>query len=94
MTHLLFLREWRMTALIALSIPLSILITVGVLYFRGDTLNLLALMGLMLAVGMVVDNAIVVIETIYRRRARGEGVRAAAIEGTGEYRGRYRAGCL
>ena len=80
----LFLREWRMTALIALSIPLSLLITVGVLYFRGDSLNLLSLMGLMLAVGMVVDNAIVVIETIYRRRARGEGVREAAIEGTSE----------
>ena len=79
-----FLREWRMTLLISASIPFSLLITVGVLYFRGDTLNVLSLMGLMLAVGMVVDNAIVVIETIYRRRAEGAGVRAAAIEGAAE----------
>lgn len=80
----LFLREWRMTLLIAASIPFSLLITVGALYFRGDTLNLLSLMGLMLAVGMVVDNAIVAVETIYRRRADGLGVRAAAVEGTAE----------
>ena len=80
----LFLREWRMTLLIALSIPFSLLITVGVLYFRGDTMNLLSMMGLMLAVGMVVDNAIVVVETIYRRRAEGMGLRDAAIEGTSE----------
>lgn len=80
----LFLREWRMTLLIAASIPFSLLITVGVLYFRGDSLNLLSLMGLMLAVGMVVDNAIVVIETIYRRRAEGDGLREAAIAGTAE----------
>ncbi|TNE86895.1 MAG: efflux RND transporter permease subunit [Deltaproteobacteria bacterium] len=80
----LFLREWRMTLLIALSIPFSLLITIGVLYFRGDTMNLLSMMGLMLAVGMVVDNAIVVIETIYRRRAEGAGMREAAVEGSSE----------
>ena len=80
----LFLREWKMTTLIAASIPFSLLITIGILYFRGDSLNLLTLMGLMLAVGMVVDNAIVVVETIYRRRAEGESVRGAAIFGTAE----------
>jgi len=79
-----FLREWKMTLLIATSIPFSLLITVGALYARGMSLNLLSLMGLMLAVGMVVDNAIVVVETIYRRRAQGAGVRAAAIGGTAE----------
>ena len=79
-----FLREWKMTLLIATSIPFSLLITVGVLYSRGMSLNLLSLMGLMLAVGMVVDNAIVVVETIYRRRAEGAGTRAAAIGGTAE----------
>lgn len=79
-----FLREWRLTLLIAASIPLSLLITVGVLWSRGDTLNVLSLMGLMLAVGMVVDNAIVVVETIYRRRAEGADPREAAISGTGE----------
>lgn len=79
-----FLREWRMTLLIAASIPFSLLITIGVLYFRGDSLNLLSMMGLMLAVGMVVDNGIVVVETIYRRRAEGATPREAAIAGTAE----------
>lgn len=81
---LVFLREWRMTTLIASGIPFTLLITVSILYFRGDSLNLLSLMGLMLSVGMVVDNAIVVVETIYRRRAEGASPRDAAIEGTGE----------
>lgn len=80
----LFLREWRMTLLIAASIPLSLLLTVAGLYFLGFDLNLISLMGLMLAVGMVVDNAIVVVETIYRRRGEGAGLREAAVEGTGE----------
>jgi HAE1 family hydrophobic/amphiphilic exporter-1 len=80
----LFLREWRMTLLIALSIPFSLSITIAVLFTRGDSLNLLALMGLMLAVGMVVDNAIVVVETIYRRRSAGEGAREAAVNRAGE----------
>ena len=80
----LFLREWRMTLLISASIPFSMLITVMVLYFRGDTLNLIAMMGLLLAVGMVVDNAIVVVESIYRRRADGEVPREAAVSGAGE----------
>jgi HAE1 family hydrophobic/amphiphilic exporter-1 len=80
----LFLREWRMTLLIAASIPLSLLLTVAGLYFLGFDLNLISLMGLMLAVGMVVDNAIVVVETIYRWRAEGRPVRESAIGGTGE----------
>ena len=80
----LFLREWRMTLLIAASIPFSMLITVAVMYFRGDTMNLVAMMGLMLAVGMVVDNAIVVVESIYRRRADGLSSIEAAVEGSSE----------
>ncbi|MEN0064721.1 MAG: efflux RND transporter permease subunit [Myxococcota bacterium] len=80
----MFLREWRMTVLIAASIPFSILITLGLLYFTGGSLNLLSMMGLMLAVGMVVDNAIVVVETIYRRRGRGDPPREAAVRGTAE----------
>lgn len=80
----LFLREWRMTLLLSASIPFSIVMTVGALYAMGDSLNLLTLMGLMLAVGMVVDNAIVVVEAIWRRRANGEGVRDAAVRGAGE----------
>ena len=80
----LFLREIRMTLLIAASIPFSMLITVGILYFVGSTMNLISMMGLMLAVGMVVDNAIVVVETIYRRRGDGAKPRDAAIKGTAE----------
>lgn len=79
-----FLREIRMTLLIAASIPLSLLITVTVLYFTGGSLNLLSLMGLMIAVGMVVDNAIVVVETIYRHRQAGQRPDTAAIDGTSE----------
>jgi len=79
-----FLREARMTLLIAASIPFSLMITVGALYFQGSSLNLLSLMGLMLAVGMVVDNAIVVVETIYRHRAEGDDARGAAVRGTAE----------
>ena len=79
-----FLREWRMTLLIAASIPFSLLITLTVMYFRGDSLNLIATMGLMLAIGMVVDNAIVVVESIYRQRMDGKANEEAAIEGTAE----------
>ena len=80
----LFLREWRMTLLIAASIPMSLVMTVSILYFTGGSLNLLSLMGLMIAVGMVVDNAIVVVETIYARRQLGEDASEAAIKGTAE----------
>ena len=79
-----FLREVRMTLLIAACIPFSLLISIVVLYFRGDSLDLLSMMGLMIAVGMVVDNAIVVVETIYRRRQEGGGPAKAAVEGAGE----------
>ena len=79
-----FLREWRLTLLIAGCIPVTLLLTVTALYFTGHTLNLLTLMGLMLAVGMVVDNAIVVVESIYSRRQEGEQPDEAAIEGTAD----------
>lgn len=79
-----FLREWRLTLLIAACIPVTLLMTVSALYFTGHTLNLLTLMGLMLAVGMVVDNAIVVVEAIYERRQRGEGLAQAAVDGASE----------
>jgi len=79
-----FLREWRMTLLIAACIPFTLLLTVTILYFTGGSLNLLSLMGLMLAVGMVVDNAIVVVEAIYARRQMGEERSHAAVEGAAE----------
>lgn len=80
----LFLRRWRSTLLIAATIPFSALLTIGVLYATGGSLNLLSMMGLMLSVGMVVDNAIVVVEAIEVRRANGASARDAAIGGTGE----------
>jgi len=80
----LFLRDVRLTLLIASCIPLSLLLSVTALFFTGSTLNLISLMGLMIAVGMVVDNAIVVVETIFRRRRDGADPATAAIEGTGE----------
>jgi HAE1 family hydrophobic/amphiphilic exporter-1 len=80
----IFLREWRMTLLISLAIPFSLMITLAALYFRGTSLNLVAMMGLMLSVGMVVDNAVVVIEAIYQRRTRKESLRDAAVHGASD----------
>ena len=79
-----FLRRVRITVLIAASIPLSLLMTIVVQYFLGDSINILAMMGLMLSVGMTVDNSIVVVESIYRRRELGDDPRTAALRGTSE----------
>jgi len=65
-----FLRQWATTLIVMLSVPTAILITLGAMYFLGLTLNILTMMGLMLAVGMLVDNAVVVTENIYRCRQR------------------------
>lgn len=81
---LLFLRSMRMTALITLAIPLCLMITTTALYFVGWTLNLFTMMGLMVGVGMVVDNAIVIVENIYRRRAKGDAPHEASIGGASE----------
>ncbi len=64
----LFLRNLPMTLIISMSIPISIIITLGVLYFTGISLNNLSLMGLMLAVGMLVDNSVVITESVYTQR--------------------------
>ncbi|MFT5681472.1 MAG: HAE1 family hydrophobic/amphiphilic exporter-1 [Myxococcota bacterium] len=79
-----FLRQWKMTLLIAATIPVALLLTVTWMYFNGGSLNLLSLMGLMIAVGMVVDNAIVVVEAIYARRQANEPRDTAAISGTND----------
>jgi HAE1 family hydrophobic/amphiphilic exporter-1 len=65
----LFLRQVTTTLIVTASVPFSLLITLGALYFAGLTLNILSMMGLMLAVGMLVDNAVVVTESIFRHRA-------------------------
>ena len=79
-----FLRNWRMTVLIAVAMPFTLLVTITILYFTGRSLNVLSLMGLMLAVGMVVDNAIVVVEAIQARRQQGGTLKESAIQGTAD----------
>jgi HAE1 family hydrophobic/amphiphilic exporter-1 len=64
----LFLRQAATTLIVVLSVPFSILITLGAMYFLGISLNILSMMGLMLAVGMLVDNSVVVTESIFRYR--------------------------
>ena len=65
----MFLRQVTTTLIVTASVPFSLTITLGVLYFAGLSLNMLTMMGLMLAVGMLVDNAVVVTESIFRQRA-------------------------
>lgn len=80
---LVFLRRLGATLIIGLAIPLSVLATLGAFRVLGVGLNLMSLGGLALGIGMLVDNAIVVLEAIVRRREQGAGPRDAAIEGTG-----------
>jgi hydrophobic/amphiphilic exporter-1 (mainly G- bacteria), HAE1 family len=79
-----FLRRARMTLIIALSVPLSMLIALTVMYFAGETLNILSLLGLMICVGLLVDNSIVVAENIFRMHKEGMPRREACIRGAGE----------
>ncbi len=81
---LLFLRHAGMTLVIGLAIPISVLGTFTLMYFQGLTLNIMTLGGLALGAGMLVDNAIVVIENVYRRLELGADARTAAAEGTAE----------
>ena len=80
----LFLRTWSSTLIIAMSIPISIFITILFMYFMGLTLNLMTLTGLILGLGMVVDCSIVVQENIFKFRERGTKLKASAILGTRE----------
>lgn len=79
-----FLRNWRPTLIIALAIPLSVITTFIALYLAGYTLNLLTLGGLALGIGMLVDNAIVVIENIFRHMEEGENRNEASKKGASE----------
>ena len=76
-----FLRRVRITAVITAAIPLSIMISLTVFYFQGWTLNVGTMMGLIIGLGMVVDNSIVVVEAIYARRLAGESSHAASLRG-------------
>jgi len=79
-----FLRRLRTTLIVSIAIPFSVLATCVFLFLSGRSLNLLTMMGLMLAVGMLVDNAIVVLEAIIRRRERGDSALEAAKAGARE----------
>ncbi|MFT4653763.1 MAG: HAE1 family hydrophobic/amphiphilic exporter-1 [Patiriisocius sp.] len=77
----LFLRNLATTLVVVLSVPFAICITLACMYFLGYTLNILSLMGLMLAVGMLVDNAVVVTESIFQEREKTDDVIAATKKG-------------
>ena len=78
-----FLRHWPSTMMVTLAIPICFVMTLGFMYFAGVTLNILSMMGLLLAIGMLVDNAVVVVESIYQERERMPGQpRLASIVGT------------
>ncbi|MGN0376159.1 MAG: efflux RND transporter permease subunit [Suilimivivens sp.] len=91
---ILFLKDWRPTAVVACSIPISIITAIVCMYFSGVTLNVISLSGLALGVGMLVDNSIVVIENIYRLRNEGCSAKEAAIKGAGEVAGAIMASTL
>lgn len=68
-----FLRHWPSTLMVSLAIPVCFAMTLGFMYFAGLTLNIISMMGLLLAVGMLVDNAVVVVESIYQEREKYPG---------------------
>ena len=90
----LFLRDWRPTLITLISIPASVIFAVVLMYFTGVTINMISLSGLLVAVGMLVDNSVVVIENIYRLRARGATVVQAAVSGAGQVLGAIVASTL
>jgi HAE1 family hydrophobic/amphiphilic exporter-1 len=81
---LAFLRSWRTSSIVLVSIPLSLVLTFAVMDFAGVTLNIISMAGLALAVGMLVDNSIVVLENIFNHQELGESHKEAAIKGTVE----------
>ncbi|MDQ3369133.1 MAG: efflux RND transporter permease subunit [Myxococcota bacterium] len=94
MILIFFLRNLRATFVIALSIPFSIMATFALMYFAGYSLNLISFGGLALGVGMLVDNSIVILENIYRKREGGMAARDAAITGAQEVTAAITSGTL
>jgi hydrophobic/amphiphilic exporter-1 (mainly G- bacteria), HAE1 family len=91
---LFFLRDLRATLVISLAIPFSVLSTLALMYFSGYSLNLISFGGLALGIGMMVDNAIVILENIYRTHQEGLPARQAAIVGTREVAAAVTSGTL
>ena len=73
-----FLRQFRLTMVIALAIPLCLFISMTVMFFAGDTLNMTSILGLVICVGLLVDNSVVVAENIHRHYQSGLSRREAA----------------
>ena len=90
----LFLRDLRPTIITLCSIPISVIFAVVLMYFSGVTINMISLSGLAVAVGMLVDNSVVVIENIYRLRAKGATVIQAAVSGARQVLGAITASTL
>ena len=86
-TLLLFLRSLRTIGVIAIAIPISVIASIVVLVSLGRSINIVSLAGMAFAVGMVVDNAIVVIENIFRHLEMGKKPLKASVEGTQEVAG-------
>ena len=90
----LFLRDWRPTVITLVSIPVSVIFAVVLMYFTGVTINMISLSGLAVSVGLLVDNSVVVIENIYRLRAKGATVIQAAVSGAQQVLGAVTASTL
>ena len=79
-----FLKDVKPTSIIAVSIPISVIFAIVLMYFSGVTLNMISLSGLAVGVGMLVDNSVVVIENIYRLRGKGYTAAQAAVSGASQ----------
>lgn len=90
----IFLRRLGTTLIVSMAIPVSIIATFNLMFFNGLTLNIMTLGGLALGAGMLVDNAIVVIESIFRNQEKGLSIREASITGTSEVAGAVIASTL
>lgn len=91
---LVFLRSIRTTLVIAFSMPIAIISTFTLMYFTGETLNVLSMGGLALGIGMMVDSSIVILENIFKKRELGMPIREAALEGGSELAGAVFASTL
>ena len=80
----LFMRQWRLSLLIVMTIPLSLILTLLCFYLLGISMNIISLSGLILGVGMIVDNSIIVIDNVMRRWREGMGLQTAIVKGTRE----------
>ena len=90
----LFLKDLRPTFITLCSIPISVIFAIVLMYFSGVTINMISLSGLAVAVGMLVDNSVVVIENIYRLRSKGANPIQAAVSGAGQVAGAVTASTL